>query len=333
MVALEIIRASNAQLKNLPPGLVAVFVGATSGIGESTLKQFCRQTVRPRLYFVGRSQDAADRIISELKAIQSDAETTFIRKDLTLLKNVDEVCNQIKAKEIGLNLLFMSQGTMSLKGRDETSEGLDRKLTTNYYSRIRFTQQLLPLLQSASPKFARVVSVLAPGEETPLDLSNLDLKTDFSIRKAAGHAITMTSLIFEEMAQKTPSVSFVHAYPGFVKTGFAKDQPAAIRAASEFAATLLSWWAVGIEESGQRHLYAATSAAYPPKAGEKSGVEVSRGGVAKGSAGVVGSGAYLIGSDNEVRANEKVLRQLRSGGAGEKIWVHTMRTFENIRGS
>lgn len=54
MVALEIIRASNAQFKNLPPGLVAVFVGATSGIGESTLKQFCRQTVRPRLYFVGR---------------------------------------------------------------------------------------------------------------------------------------------------------------------------------------------------------------------------------------------------------------------------------------
>ena len=215
----------------------------------------------------------------------------------------------------------------------ETSEGLDRKLTTNYYSRIRFAQQLLPLLQTASPKLARVVSVLAPGEETPLDLSNLDLKTDFSIPKAAGHAITMTSLIFEEMAQKTPSISFVHVYPGFVKTGFAKDQPAAIRAASEFAATLLSWWTIGIEESGQRHLYVATSAAYPPKAGEKGGVEVSRGGVAKGSAGVVGSGAYLIGSDNEVRANEKVLRQLRSEGAGEKIWAHTMKTFENVRGS
>ena len=143
----------------------------------------------------------------------------------------------------------------------------------------------------------------------------------------------MTSLIFEEMALKVPSVSFVHAYPGFVKTGFAKDQPAAIRVANELATTILSWWAVGIEESGQRHLYAATSAAYPPKAGEKGGVEVSRGKVAKGSAGVEGSGAYLIGSDNEVRANENVLRELRSTGAGEKIWAHTMKTFENVRGS
>ena len=119
-------------------------VGATSGIGESTVKQFCRHTIKPRLYFIGRwvspnlrtsskevrvlrinltnwlfrSQDAGDRIISELKTIQPAAETTFIRKDLTLLKNVDEVCNEIKAKEKKLNLLFMSQGTMSLKGRD-----------------------------------------------------------------------------------------------------------------------------------------------------------------------------------------------------------------------
>ena len=65
-----------------------------------------------------RSQDAAERIISELKSIQPEGETTFIGKDLTLLKNVDEVCDEIKAKEKKLNLLFMTQGTMSLKGRD-----------------------------------------------------------------------------------------------------------------------------------------------------------------------------------------------------------------------
>ena len=65
-----------------------------------------------------RSQDAADRILSELKAIQPDGETTFIRKDLTMLKNVDEVCEEIKAKENTVNLLFMTQGILSMKGRD-----------------------------------------------------------------------------------------------------------------------------------------------------------------------------------------------------------------------
>lgn len=333
MVALETVRASNAKLRDISPGLVAVFVGATSGIGESTLKQFCRHTIKPRVYFVGRSQDAADRIISELRTIQPDAETTFIRKDLTLLKNVDEVCDEIKAKEKRLNLLFMSQGTMSLKGRDETSEGLDRKLTTNYYSRMHFTQQLLPLLQAASPQLSRVVSVLAPGEEAALDFANLDLKEGFSMRKAAAHAITMTGFAFEDMAKKNPSISFVHAYPGFVKTGFAKETGFAVRAASQLAFTLLSRWSVGIEESGQRHLYAATSAAYPPSAGEKCGVEVGEGEVKQGSAGEVGSGAYLIGSDGEMRANQKVLKELRNKDAGPKVWEHTMKIFDHCRGS
>lgn len=67
-----------------------------------------------------RSQDAANRILSELKAIQPEAEARFIQKDLTLLKNADEVCEEIKANETKLNLLFMTTGTMSLKGRDGT---------------------------------------------------------------------------------------------------------------------------------------------------------------------------------------------------------------------
>ena len=215
----------------------------------------------------------------------------------------------------------------------ETSEGLDRKLTTNYYSRVRFAQQLLPLLQSASPQLSRVVSVLGPGGETPLDFANLDLKRDFSLRKAAGHAITMTGFAFEELAAENPTVSFVHAYPGTVKTGYAKDTGVAMRATARLMLAVASPWTVGIDESGERHLFAATSAAYPPKAGEKGGVEVGDGKVKKGSAGEIGSGAYLVGADGEVRANEKVLKELRGQDARAKIWAHTMKTFENTRGA
>ena len=109
-------------MKNEGKGRVDIcsLAGATSGIGESTLKQWCRETRKSRVYFVGRSKDAADRIHSELKTIQPDTEARFIQKDLTLLKNVDEVCEEIKAKESKLNLLFMTPGTMSFKGRDGT---------------------------------------------------------------------------------------------------------------------------------------------------------------------------------------------------------------------
>ena len=213
----------------------------------------------------------------------------------------------------------------------ETSEGLDRKLTTNYYSRVRFTQQLLPLLQSASPQLSHVVSVLGPGGESAIDFDDLDLKHNYSLRKAAAHAITMTDFAFEEFATKNPTVSFVHSYPGGVKTGFFKESGFAIRAMARLALTLMSPWMIPIEESGERHLYAATSAAYPPKAGEEGGVEVGDGDVKKGSAGEIGTGAYFIGSDGERRANEKLLKELRGKDAGAKVWAHTMKLFENIR--
>ena len=221
---------------------------------------------------------------------------------------------------------------MLISHHAETSEGLDRKLTTNYYARIRCTQKLLPLLQAASPELSRVVSVLAPGEESlaSFHLQDLDLKHNFSLRNAACHAITMTDFAFEEMARQTPTVSFVHAYPGTVKTGFNKEAGFAMKAATNLAYMLLSPWRVDIQESGERHLYAATSAAYPAKSGIEGGVDVGNEEITKGTAGEIGSGAYLIGSNGEFRANEKALKELRNKGAGPQIWEHTMHTFDDV---
>ena len=214
----------------------------------------------------------------------------------------------------------------------ETSEGLDRKMTTNYYSRMRFTQRLLPLMQAASPQLSRVISVLGAGEEssTSFHLNDLGLKENFSLRNAACHAITMTDFFFEELAKKNPTISFVHAFPGTVKTGFNKEAGFVIKAATNLAFKLLSPWMVDIQESGERHLYAASSAAYPAKSGADGCVELGDQSTIKGSAGEASSGAYLIGSDGEFRANVKVLEELRKQGAGQKIWDHTVETCEAV---
>lgn len=49
----------------------------------------------------------------------------------------------------------------------------------------------------------------------------------------------------------------------------------------------------------------------------------------KGSAGEIGSGAYLIGSDGELRANKNVLTELKAQDAGARIWAHKMKMFES----
>jgi len=113
MVALTAVRASNARIPNsLPSGLVAVFVGGTSGIGEYTLKEFARRTRQPRIYNIGRSQQASDRIAAECKTLNADVHYTFIQADVGLIRSVDVVCEQIWAKEKAINVLFLSAGTM-----------------------------------------------------------------------------------------------------------------------------------------------------------------------------------------------------------------------------
>lgn len=122
MVSVTEVQASNARIKStFPSGLVAVFVGATAGIGETVLKEFARQASKPRIYFVGRSQEGGDRILSELKNLNAGGEYTFLRADTSLIRNVDDLCREVKAKETTVNVLCMSQGTLKFGTSKRTS--------------------------------------------------------------------------------------------------------------------------------------------------------------------------------------------------------------------
>jgi NAD(P)-dependent dehydrogenase (short-subunit alcohol dehydrogenase family) len=113
MVALPEVIASNKRIAStLPHDLVAVFVGGTSGVGEYTVKAFAKYANKPRAYIVGRSQEAADRIIEECRQLNPSGKFEFIKADVSLLTTVDDVCRQIKSKETTVNVLFESQGTM-----------------------------------------------------------------------------------------------------------------------------------------------------------------------------------------------------------------------------
>jgi NADP-dependent 3-hydroxy acid dehydrogenase YdfG len=113
MVSLQAIRESNARIgTSLQPGLVAVFVGATSGIGEGSLKEIAKRAQRPRIYFLGRRESEGNRIKEELTKINGEGEYHFLQYDLSLLKNVDDACHYIRDREPAINLLFLASGTL-----------------------------------------------------------------------------------------------------------------------------------------------------------------------------------------------------------------------------
>ncbi|OBT68850.1 hypothetical protein VE03_02045 [Pseudogymnoascus sp. 23342-1-I1] len=340
MVGLDLVHASNAQLRELGPGLVALFVGATSGIGEYTAKAFVKNALSPRVYIVGRSEPAAERIINECKDLNKDAKVEFLKADVSELAEVDRVCAEITKKESHINLIVQSQGNMNLRGRDESHEGIDRKFTLNYYSRMRFISNLLPLLQTAAtkpPHFSRTLSVLSAGWEGKLDFEDLELKNTFSRPKCATHTTTMNSLMTEEFSKRQPETTFSHSYPSGVNTGLARELPVWARAAAKVLSPLMSVLTVSQEETGARQLFIATSGVYPPAKPVKddplaSGVPAPKGLQTPmlGANAVAGSGAYLVNWNGEATGKQKLLNKYREENVGSTIWEHTMGIFERV---
>ena len=89
------------------------------------------------------------------------------------MKNVHSASEQILAKHSKINYLVMSPGYFSASGRDETSEGIDKKLAVHYFARWKFIEEFLPALKKAKDdgEDARVLSVLAAGYGGPIDLT------------------------------------------------------------------------------------------------------------------------------------------------------------------
>ncbi|KAI1175381.1 NAD(P)-binding protein [Nemania sp. FL0916] len=323
MVSLAAIRSSNSLISStLPASLVALFVGATSGIGEATLKEFARCTTHPRAYFIGRSQEAGERIMAECQALNPAGQYIFRQADVSLIRVVDEVCEEIKAKERTINILFLSCGVPSMD-RSKTAENVHLLAALNYYARIRFITNILPLIRRA-PSLRRVVSVGGGGYEDELDTADFSaLKVPLD--KLRGHLTSLVTLGIEAVAETAPDVSFVHDYPGTVRTKLIAYLPEEVLQTLTFMAR---------DESGQRQLYMATSAKFPPADGlDIDGVPLgSEANVAVGTSGAVGSGVYSVGADCEVASPAviELLGRMRRQGLVQRVRQHTEDEFDRI---
>ena len=207
----------------------------------------------------------------------------------------------------------------------ETTEGLDKLLNLHYYSRMRFTFNLLPQLNEAAESggLSRVISVLAAGKENSIFLDDLALKKNYGLRSCLNHAATMNSFAAEELAAANPRTSFIHNEPGLVKTNLARGLGPVLKVVSGALMFVATPWVVPFQESGERHLYEATSNSYPP-------VSVSEESAVIGSNGVKGSGAYLLSWDGAPCGAASIMEKHRSNDAGKLIWKHTLEVFERV---
>jgi NAD(P)-dependent dehydrogenase (short-subunit alcohol dehydrogenase family) len=317
MMKISAIRAANAAFTaKQVTNPVAVFVGGSSGIGEAAMRAFTTATVAPTIYFIGRNSDAATSITASLQSLNPAAKIKFIQSDLSLLNNAFTTASTIRDAEKSVNLLFISAGYMTLAGRCPTSEGLEKKLVINYYSRLLFAAMLLPALKEGAKRHpdlgARVISVYSAGQEGPVIESDIELvkEENFSSAQAARQASALNSLAMEYLSQQNPEVGWMHASPGMVMTGLMRDMPAYIRVFNP----VMSLLSTSLEDSGQGFLRLSTDMQY-----------------AKGLALVDWKGKV-----QDTRHGRSGMLGGAAGwwkeGLGETVWRHTGELYERVLG-
>ena len=193
----------------------------------------------------------------------------------------------------------------------DTKEGLETCFALSYYTRIRLVTRLLPLLrQSSGP---RVLSVLNGGKEEALNEQDLGLDQSWSSRCVIKHTTTMTTLMFERLAKENQGITFMHAYPGLVKTdiiaglsplrGSGLVWIMTLAFVRGLAAIILLVFGMSVEECGERQAFLLTSDSYGP-------------------------GAFRINSTSDQVLAPGILKRYREQSWSDRIWNHTTRTID-----
>lgn len=219
-------------------GKKAVVVGGTSGIGRAIAIKLAK--MQCDVLIVGRSpkdcgrpvedRDWATEVVEEMQMVsgkQSGYE--FAPCDCFKLANVKACCETPFWSECcpdGIDFLVLTQGIATIQGfTPSVEEGLDAKLTLHYWSRVSFIRHLLPALKQ---KRGRVLSVLSGGKNDSYSSWSDDpelSKGNYSLSNAEDAAGMYNDIMVDCMSKDEPSVTFMHAAPGFVDTNWGTELP------------------------------------------------------------------------------------------------------------
>ncbi|KAL2065554.1 hypothetical protein VTL71DRAFT_3224 [Oculimacula yallundae] len=314
MVKLVTVREENLRFANENhTGCVCVFAGATSGIGACTLERMITMISSSTFYVIGRSEQRFQVQHAKLQKLNSSNKIVFIQAEFSLIADIDSVSQRIVSVETKVDYLFMSPGLYPLNGAEYSREGLEVCFAVSYYSRIRLISNLLPVLrQSPNP---RILSVLSGGREKAMLENDIGLRNSWSSASVINHTTTMTSLTFDHLAKYDTTITFLHSFPGLVKTNIFAAQTApkssgllwkiSLALLRMVFAFLMAVLGISPEESGEKQAFILTTKKFGP-------------------------GVSLVSEKCEESAVPSALLKYHDGGWAEKIWEHTLKVLEQV---
>ena len=229
-----------------------IITGATDGIGLAAAKSIASKGYKIGL--VGRNPDKGKKAIDEIIAHSGNKNLDFFECDLSLVKNVKTLADQIKQQYSNIDVLLNNAGGAN-KTKNITSEGLEKTFSTNQMNYFVLSTELLNIIsESDDGRIVNVASNAHIGAE--VDYANINCEKSFSAWTSYCVSKLMNIMFTYQLASMQDKVSVNVLHPGFVDTNIAGNEGNLIQYIVKFGAKM---FARTVDNGADSSIYLSTS--------------------------------------------------------------------------
>lgn len=230
-----------------------VITGGTSGLGYRTAF-ILAQDSKNKIILIGKNKAKGEQAIKSLNNETKNKNLSFLQVDLSSIFETSSLKEKLANKKI--DVLINNAGAL-FYSRIESEDGIEKTFALNHLS--YFILSNLLLKHKIIKNGGRIINV-ASGAHRGVDINfdDIEMVTNYngwiSYKKSKLCNILFTKKLSELALKNNITVNCLH--PGFVKTGFGKNNTGVI---GLIIKSLMSLFAIRVEEGAETIIYLATS--------------------------------------------------------------------------
>jgi retinol dehydrogenase 12 len=234
-------------------GKICLVTGGTNGIGKATAQELARMGAM--VIIVGRNAQKTSQAVKEIRAASGNPRVGSMLADLSSEQEVRRLADEFKSKYSHLHVLINNAGAVFMQ-RQLSVDGIEMTFALNHLAYSLLTNLLLDTLKASAP--ARIINVSSDAHTSgKIEFDNLQGERNYS-PKAYDNSKLANILFTMELAHRLEGtgVTVNALHPGFVATGFAKNNGKVIVVLVSIFAPLV---ALSPSKGAETSIYLATS--------------------------------------------------------------------------
>jgi NAD(P)-dependent dehydrogenase (short-subunit alcohol dehydrogenase family) len=247
-------------------GSFAVVTGANSGLGLGLAKRLANAGADVVLAI--RCRMKGETAIAEIRRQAPAAKLAIRHLDLSSLKSVAALGEELTAEGRPVDILINNAGVMTPPQRQKTRDGFELQFGTNHLGHFALTGHLLPLLRAAEGSRVVTVSSIA-ATQRGLDFNDPNAQHGYKPMRSYGMAKLAQLMFAIELDRRSRlggwGLMSNAAHPGLSKTNllsgasYGRDKPTLQARLTRLTWRLLPFMWLDVDEGIKPSLYAAAA--------------------------------------------------------------------------